>query len=255
MQNRLDHFKKELGSLIRSEKQVIYILSEVRKIIESKESLGKKYSTLRMYCNWVLHTVLSKKEVINFIKTIDFDSEESLRKIALETFKEELKGFLIENNLPTGITEDEWFQFRKNFLSIIHDIPLKNKNAKDSEIKEFCLRIPFGEIMENSRFLYRATYGNGEIYEMGVLLGDYDPMTKRKEDREMRSFWRRINLKKLHIRMKQAENLGDEEKARINEENEIFYKKMKKEEEEDDKEAKDDLNSDFISGGTGWMGY
>lgn len=114
MDKKLDNLIKELKSLIRSEKQVMYILSEIRKKLELNNN---NYPTLKMYCSWTLHNDLSWKEAINFLKTIDFNSEESMTKISLETFREELQKFLIDNNLPEEITKDEWFQFRKYFLS------------------------------------------------------------------------------------------------------------------------------------------
>ena len=203
-----------------------------------------------MHCCWTLHNELStNKEAINLLKSIDFNNEESMKKVSLETFREELQKFLIENNLPEEITKDEWFQFRRYFLHIISDIPLINDKASGFDIKEFCLVVPFGEISENNRFLYRVTYGNGEIREMGILLSDYDRMTKRKEDREGRKFWRRHNMKIFGRRIEHAKTLKDKEKGKFEKETEEIYQRMKQEEEKDAKEAQDDMMVNLISGG------
>ena len=249
MNKQLDSLIKELKSLIRSEKQVTYILSEIRKKLESNKILSQKYPTLNMYCCWILHTKLDRKDAISFLKTINFDTKEGMTKISLETFREELQKFLIENNLPEEITKDEWFQIRKYFLYIITNIPLVNKKATDSEVKEFCLIVPFGEIAENNRFLYRATYGNGKVHEMGILLGDYDRMTKRQVDREGRKFWRRHNMKILGRRIEHAKTLKGEESKKFKEETEKIYQIMKQEEEKDAKETQDDMMINLISGG------
>jgi len=253
MDKKLDSLIRELNSLIRSEKQVTYILTEIRKKLESDKISSNKYPTLYLYCCWVLHPKLDRKNAIDFIKTIDFNSKEGIAKISLQTFKQELQKFLVENYLPLNITQDEWFQFRKYFLYIIDGVPLINKKAVGSEIKEFCLTVPFGEIAENNRFLYRATYGNGEVYEMGILLGDYDRMTKRKEDREMRKFWRHYNMKILGRRIERAKKLKDIERKKFEEETENIYQIMKKEEENDEKEAQNDMAIDLMLGGSGWL--
>ncbi|MCF7831597.1 MAG: hypothetical protein K9M36_01765 [Candidatus Pacebacteria bacterium] len=249
MNQKLNNLTKELKSLIRSEKQVIYILSEIRKKLELDQIPSKRYSTLYMYCCWVLHTKLDRKDAIDFLKTINFDNTEGIAKIALETFREELQSFLIENNLPEEITKDEWFQFRKYFLYIISEIPLVNKKATGLEVAEFCLVVPFGEIAENNRFLYKATYGNGEVREMGILVGDYDRMTKRELDREDRKFWRRRNMKILGRRIEHAKTLKGEQGEKFKEETEKIYQRMKREEQNDEREDQDDMMINLVLGG------
>lgn len=253
MNRKLEILKKELIAPIRSEKQVAYILGEIRKKLEPDELSKEKYFALSMYCDWVLHSKLDRKGAVEFLKTIDINNRDSAKKISLETFREEFLSYLSENNLPVEIVNDEWFQFRKYFLNIITSVPLVNKKAIDLEIKEFCLVVPYGEVGENSRFTYKVTLGNGEIIEMGVMLGDYDQMTKRKEDRETRKFWRHYKYKTLYKRIDSVKNLAGEEKKRFEEENEAIFRAIKKEEEDDQEEALKDMMSDLMSGGSGWL--
>ncbi len=53
--------------------EVVYFLSEVRKVIEK----GNKYKDLRFYCNWVLHSELTKESTIKILnskfKFVDFN--------------------------------------------------------------------------------------------------------------------------------------------------------------------------------------
>ena len=72
MKNWKEKISKELTSLIRSEKQITYLLVEIRKKLELDNSSRIKFPTLNMYCCWVLHTEMSRKEAINFLKTINF---------------------------------------------------------------------------------------------------------------------------------------------------------------------------------------
>jgi hypothetical protein len=249
MRDWKDKITKELLSLIRSEKQVVYLLAEVRKKLELDKQSCTKFPTLNMYCCWVLHTELNRKEAINFLEALDFNNNVDAEKITLETFRLEFKDFLTSLELPIDITEDEWFQFRKFFLRIISDTPLINNKAKGKEIKE--LRLNQGTL--NSHFVHKIIYGDGTENEKGVIMGDYDRFTKRKEDRENRRFWRRYQMKGLGRRIDIAKQMEDsKEKIKFEKETEKFFKKIKKEEEKDAKEAQEDMYSEFLAGGDGW---
>jgi hypothetical protein len=249
MKNWKEKISKELTSLIRSEKQITYLLVEIRKKLELDNSSRIKFPTLNMYCCWVLHTEMSRKEAINFLKTINFKNKERAQKISLEAFRLEFKDFLTSLELPIYLTEDEWFQFRKYFLRIISSTPLKNKRAKGQEIKE--LRLVNG--ITDSHFVYKIVYGDGSEDEIGIIAGDYDKYTKRKVDRENRRFWRRYTMKGIGRRLDIAKQIENEtEKREFEEETEVIFQQMEKEEERDNQEARDDMYINYLAGEDEW---
>jgi hypothetical protein len=61
---------QELGQEFVSERQVVYVLAETRKILEVTPS-EEKYPSLRFFCDWVLHTTMSRKSAQVVLRNFD----------------------------------------------------------------------------------------------------------------------------------------------------------------------------------------
>lgn len=153
MEKRLKKLREFLQSHLKfkEECEVVYLMVEIRKILEYGES---SYKTLRFYCNWVLHKELNQERTTKLLSDIfekDINLEESGRKNAynmksigvdffkLNKFKKEFKDFLKDNNLPLNLAEKDWWTFIKLLLEIIKDCPIAftpNKIRK-LEIKKY----------------------------------------------------------------------------------------------------------------------
>lgn len=122
--------------------EVVYFLSEIRKVIEN----NKKYSNLKFYCNWVLHSELTKESTIKILnsklnKCIDFNKNkrdiqkmiacaESGNFIKMGDFKTELMGFLKDKDLPQDIFYgNKWWNFIELYLEIIYKCPIDHGSS------------------------------------------------------------------------------------------------------------------------------
>ena len=66
----IEKLKRELQENITAERQVLCLLVEVRKLIESNQD-GAKYKALKFCCDWVAHPVLKGTEAQNIVRQID----------------------------------------------------------------------------------------------------------------------------------------------------------------------------------------
>lgn len=142
--NIMDDLKEFLNtrSEFTQKSEVSYFLSEVRKVIEK----GDKYKDLRFYCNWVLHSKLTKESTIKILnlklnKYIDFNKNkrdiqkmiaraEGGKFIKMGDFKTELIGFLKDKGLPQDIFYgNKWWKFIELYLEIIYKCPIDHGSS------------------------------------------------------------------------------------------------------------------------------
>ena len=131
-----DQIIAKLGRLleepITDEPLVVYLLVEVRKLMDRK---GIQSDTLRLCCNWVVHVELSGDAAKRIVKQVDAiyprivngqltdDDKRSLRSFFLmSTFRQELENLLVGEGLRRF--DDEWNGFLASFLNVIEDCPL-----------------------------------------------------------------------------------------------------------------------------------
>lgn len=96
----LDKLVVELGKEIKSELQVVFILSKIRKLLEWENAKGK-YKTLNFYCNWVLHNKIDRSEpVAKILRDFVVNKPDRYKFIFHEEFKKEFRKFLKDYNLP-----------------------------------------------------------------------------------------------------------------------------------------------------------
>lgn len=119
----------ELSKEINSEVQVVYILSRIRKILEIEKNT-EKFKVLNFYCNWALHSELSRLGSVREI----FNKNEWLNFLSYKPFHKEFKIFLKEQNISTTIynpgNEVTIFKINKFLTEIYSDTPLIIKEEK-----------------------------------------------------------------------------------------------------------------------------
>ena len=156
----LRKIREQLEQGISTECQVVYLLVEIRKLLDRKRTDCAQYGSLRLYCNWAVHVELSKaqaQEIVKkadqlyskLIKAIPITEEEKndcRRVFTLEIFKDELNRFLSENELEP-LPDAEWNDFLTSFLNVIEDCPLvcRAQRANVGEIDEVVLIKEMGD--------------------------------------------------------------------------------------------------------------
>jgi hypothetical protein len=134
----INKLRRELNLPVRSERQVVYILAEIRKYIEheSGEARGR-LAFLNFFCNWALHIEIYRdplniRQVLERFDVEGMSSEEYERSRfkyelrTLEVFRAELKRFL-SPELPTILVDDdiEWKRFLFLYLLVVSEVPLQ----------------------------------------------------------------------------------------------------------------------------------
>lgn len=143
----LKKISKELKNGINTEPEVLYLLAQIRKDIDEYKHKDKnRFPNLYFYCNWILHTTMSKtpaKTILNrfeslFQNTGDLKEMSNIFRNKEKNFylfidlKQELLKFLLENNLPTELLKNghKWFTFKKLLVALLMDCPLVNKGTR-----------------------------------------------------------------------------------------------------------------------------
>ena len=131
-----------LDGAIDNECKVVYLLAEVRKLLERDDPDHAKGS-LWMYCHWALHVdLISPKTTEGLLEKVDrwvthtvqyltphgawtFGEEWDLFRefIYFSTFRAQLRAFLSSYDLPTTlcIDDDQWNCFIREYGSVIED--------------------------------------------------------------------------------------------------------------------------------------
>ncbi|MBZ5602900.1 MAG: hypothetical protein LAO79_11390 [Acidobacteriia bacterium] len=127
---------------IDSECKVVYLLAEVRKVLE-RDDRGHAMGSLWMYCHWALHVDLdSPKTTEEFLGKVErwvtntvayltptgpwnFWEEFRLFRdfIYLDTFRRQLNSFLTSYGLPADLCSDDnqWNSFMREYAGVIED--------------------------------------------------------------------------------------------------------------------------------------
>ena len=141
---------EKLGGFFRAhpqfadESEVVYLFVEIRKLID-KEGSSQKYSLLKFYCDWSVHSRKDKitDEIRSVMNTVyeEFLQSRSLKTeftmalfnfVGMSALKHELSSFLVEHSLDVDFLEEK--NWNQNVLPLIHSIlvdqPLVNPHEK-----------------------------------------------------------------------------------------------------------------------------
>ncbi len=160
----IEKLERELRGPIASERQIVYLLVEIRKLIELNQG-GANYRSLKFSCDWVAHPVLKGPEAQNVVRqfdqyqemieemhsathgqrlTVSMDFMSGLSEILrLSKFRRELGEYLRRQGLDSSISDDDqkWTGFLAHYVKVIEDCPLKciGQNLKYAD--EVVLRV------------------------------------------------------------------------------------------------------------------
>ncbi len=144
----LEKLTVELNNGIHTEAQAVYLLVQIRKLMEHNSN--KSYDTLKMFCDWALHTELSKNRQI--IKMLEEFDEAMARDdkgygpinydyLSLKKFKEALMDFLTDFNLPKNILSGgQWATFIRLYTRVVSDCPVTKKDYPFKFIEKITMR-------------------------------------------------------------------------------------------------------------------
>lgn len=116
----------ELNKDIVNELQVVYILSRVRKLLEIKK-LKSKYPILNFYCNWALHSEVTKtdgKEINTILREFIQKPEEKYKLSFHSQFTDQLMDFLKNHQLPI-LRGEKLDNFVYQLGKVISDTPIE----------------------------------------------------------------------------------------------------------------------------------
>jgi hypothetical protein len=131
---KLDLF---LAEPVDSECKVVYVLCEVRKLLEPVPAHQRPFA-LNMYCHWALHVDLHGKGTITpFLQQVDAyvhgvlvgpedfgASDRMVREfLFFDTFRSQLRDFFQTKGIRADLTErdDRWNEFVTQYAGVIED--------------------------------------------------------------------------------------------------------------------------------------
>ncbi|OGZ70255.1 MAG: hypothetical protein A2904_01150 [Candidatus Staskawiczbacteria bacterium RIFCSPLOWO2_01_FULL_33_9] len=134
--------KLALGEPIEKEKDVVYVLAEIRKLLEGNK-IKSVYPILNFYCNWALHPEIDKTSSVRSI--LEKIEQGILSKkynvwavwamIDFEEFHREMGLFLNKFDIVDQFGNRKyWENFRTLLVDILIDCPLKPSYG---DIEEF----------------------------------------------------------------------------------------------------------------------
>ena len=116
----------ELNRDIYNECQVVYILSRIRKYLESTNK-KREYKFLNFYCNWALHAKIDRSEPIGDVLRAFINQPDDDKFMNFEYLHEELKKFLsaLGLNATHFFERDNYLRFMNLLVDIYSDTPVE----------------------------------------------------------------------------------------------------------------------------------
>jgi hypothetical protein len=189
----------ELNKEVTTEPQVVYILAEIRKLLEQQDLLhSSDYEYLVFHCDWALHSKLDRRMAKKVLADVDRTNVQILpdmkfedlpeqikiefNKLAnLELLREELERFFANNSLPS--IKDNWNCFTHFYFKIIQDCPLlmttnnPSINIRSVTVSVESIQMDFGKmtdgILEGTCMTYFVFWTlmdkNDEVRELAIM--------------------------------------------------------------------------------------
>jgi hypothetical protein len=144
--------RDHLAGPVDTECAVVYLLAEVRKILEREKPDPKPFA-LWMHCHWALHVNLTKTLTTEaFLHRVDdfvtatvhgltpngpytmIDSHDLFREfVYLDTFRAQLREFFETSKLPVElcVNDSKWFKFLEKYALVVQDGELSSQSDKN----------------------------------------------------------------------------------------------------------------------------
>ena len=121
---------------IDDEPRTVYLLAEVRKVLEREPPRAEELPTLKFYCDWALHSKLDGRAAQRFLAGVrpaltlqetnghEYQNLEQL--LTLRKFREELSAFLRMNGIDPSLCEDDgnWEMLLRSYSHVVQDSDL-----------------------------------------------------------------------------------------------------------------------------------
>ncbi len=140
----INKINDEIASGIDKECQVVYIMIELRKLLDMQRDSGNdKYKIIRFYSDWIVHTKKSTitseiKEIMNKIDSeipLNYKEDvswqiyqkELMKFIYMESLKDELDEFFKEVGINNVLLEkSNWIKLISLLVKILEEQPILN---------------------------------------------------------------------------------------------------------------------------------
>ena len=189
----LRKLRQEIDQGITTEKQVVYILHLIRKMLEKTKGQWEKkeFSFLEFHCNWVLHTSMDRPFAQKFLELVEPGHKEMKRGVRIEELslsprqKEDFKNIRLEPRSEIAILLD-FLRFRKQLIEFLIKYNLPVFVYYDLDWVEFLYL--YGCVIQDCPITVPAKYGcSFEVVHLNVKSYHlYDDASK--EDRYWRVF-------------------------------------------------------------------
>jgi hypothetical protein len=158
----IQKIRAEIDRGIASECQVVYLLVEIRKLMDRDKVKAATYDSLRLYSDWAVHVHLYGPGAQDIVKRADAHYPKLINGTAteqekaafeklfsLEAFREEMNHFL-RDHVERSFSNEDWDRFLSAYLHVVEDCPLicKPDNAALANIDEVFV-IRDGDAQEN----------------------------------------------------------------------------------------------------------
>jgi hypothetical protein len=161
----MDKLRSELTIDIASERQVVYILVQVRKLLELNAD-QQRFPALKFYCDWATHAEMERegaKRIVRRLNEWQRLSEEAVKArdagiernpeksflaemyelTGLGNFKAQLADFLNVRDIDAAIVTDstKWATFIRYYCSTVSACPLKCRERGLQHVDEVILTL------------------------------------------------------------------------------------------------------------------
>jgi hypothetical protein len=146
----ISKIRAEMERGITSECQVVYLLVEIRKLMDRDTTKAAPYNSLRLYSDWAVHIHLYGPQAQEIVKRADAhypklmngtateqEKADFEKLFSLKAFREEIDRFL-QDHVGRSFSDEHWNKFMYAYLHVVEDCPLicKPDNATLANIDE-----------------------------------------------------------------------------------------------------------------------
>jgi hypothetical protein len=196
----------ELGRPLKRQSQVLYVMAEIRKVIEHEQQTNEHaFEVLEFFCNWVLHITISRKSSADNIRLFlrAFDMKEGMELLEwkksdfvrtimhLEVLRRELGTFLHEKQLPCDVVHDfrRWSGFIYLYTAVVAEVPLRytKTDLAPTEVEELTVAHQANPPGPQKLVRWFVRLKNGQEFNGGTLYGQY--LNEQNHIVGMPDFW------------------------------------------------------------------